>query len=635
MSTESPAAVGAQALIGVTLDGRAPNSSLGQPTFRRSVVANPSVALTATASGDPGDMVGQFRYAYYWCRQGLSGLGLFRTALSPWTAAVDADSIVSIALSVIANGGTGVSEKGIVRQWRASSAADWGPSHVCGRIYDNTTTTFTDLAPANSLLYPIDLHETGPTSNETGTNGEAVFLEPDSFDVNADAGVIARKALSGLSGPLRSLPGDFSFPVGFKSTAQPGLLAVLFTFLLGEPTIAREAASPARRLTFAPTSRRRKVRTGSFGAYEGGAGRPIRVYQAVGTELTIDSKMGQDVEIDFKAQGAIFSTSDFGAVETQTGTGELPVLMGVRGDVNRETLDASVLVVSEATNLMVIKARTDAEAYGDETSTVTLDATTHKQTRGSSDHSDRVKLVDSVTGQSLGFDAGSNRRPLLVLFPGDCTLHAADDEFSFAREIPIPDVYDAANPTGPSDDGSYTGAPVVKLRGPCFFTAAHANVSYGDGSTPDVTLDAKGVQIKITAPGLMAHSLGAEANFANFAHTGGEIQLMVTLSRDNVSRLFRRKLEADEQVSFRLHLEGPPIVKQPGVLSAFREEVKLTMSYASIVDSKSPVAGAGLNPETISFLATQPLDSSVQHFGVIVTTGDPIKVPGVTETVLS
>jgi hypothetical protein len=223
-----------------------------------------------------------------------------------------------------------------------------------------------------------------------------------------------------------------------------------------------------------------------------------------------------------------------------------------------------------------------------------------------------IELWESTTGLALGFDEGENRKPFEVYFPGDVTVLLAGDIFEIPALQPIPDVYTPANPTGPSDDGSYTGQR-PRFTFTSRMTPAHVTLTRGPSAGGLTVLDAQTGTLKIARPVDEVRGLGPEAANPIDVDVFGKFTIGLDIDRRYITREFERIGKSDARLYAVVQLQANRIVVDPvaGTLSALREQAIFTFAQARVDKTTAVLSGDKVVPEKITITPEQPDDDTL------------------------
>ncbi|MDD5305555.1 MAG: hypothetical protein PHS14_20845 [Elusimicrobia bacterium] len=240
---------------------------------------------------------------------------------------------------------------------------------------------------------------------------------------------------------------------------------------------------------------------------------------------------------------------------------------------------------------------------------------------GTAQQSAWVELWESTTGLALGFDEEENRKPFEVYFPGDVTLLAANDIFEIPALLPVPDVYTAAHPTGPGDDGSYTGQR-PRFTFTSRMTPAHVTLFRGPSSTGQQVLNAISGTMKIGRPIDAVEGLGPEAANPIDVDVFGKFVLGLDIDRRYVTREFERAAKADERFYSVVQVQSHRVVVDPvyGTLSALREQANFTYAQARVDKTAAVLSGDKVIDEKITITPEQPDDDTLEFVDINLKT---------------
>jgi hypothetical protein len=502
------------------------------------------------------------------------------------------------SLTGVSVGGTGTTRRVIER------TDDYGNSWaVCGTIFDNTTTIFTDDTAT------LDPTKVLPTVNQTSGNLGFLFVDVDSFDIDPDFSVLETAGLRGSAGRPRGIPGPIKITGSPKGDLKPAYLAPILAAGLGKPVVTPTAGSPVVRSVWAASVARRSPRTLSVFTYDGASGIPPTLLFGVACdELSVSFSGGKITDNTMKMTGANYGTASpavkIGGAGTWPGTF---VAFGSRYDALAATDDVYIkitLAISGPGGTLKFKSKVGAlTTYDGPDYTLYTDADT-RQTRGGTQFNDSIELADE-DGINLGADVGSNRQPFTIVatevITGDLNV---GDEYQFARAVLIPGAFSGASPE------PYSGAPALYVDGPRF-TDAHVTLRKG-GSVIDATAGS----FKLTTPKKEVNSLGAGARNLQDLVNDGYFGLELTITRYLNSSEWRDMMKTDDRAVVRIELIGERIPINPGVLSTDRESLVIDIPQFAVKSAKAPKANQSTVVETITGEAEQPDNSANDLFTV-------------------
>lgn len=609
------AALGAEGALGIRLEEPSPRYNLGRPKPDITALAAPSTPAT-TGLGAAGTITGTV--VYY---QAFRKKGGFLTDIDAGSTPLvcTADQVAVSAIEVSAS--SDCDARYIYRSHDAGVT-----KYLIKILWDNTTTSFTDNIATDSPYINLALRPV--TYNETGQNGGFKFLQVESKDLKADYKLLRTTQLTGTGGVPRGIPGGAVFAHVIKDAVAAGALVPLLASLISKPTKYGVAAAafvadgdpvdePTKKYVFTPPAAGEWDPV-SFSLFDvpGGTVPPQFFWQNMAEELTIQQAEGKYAELDAKIAGAwhwkgglATAVLDAGAPDYTT----LPCAFGVRQDVNKATKSMVVKVTTgPATGTFGIKAKKDpVAAYGSAETTVTYDGTSKKQDKAAANSSDKIELLEE-TGLAFGADSGENRKPVMIVFPGDVTNLEANDEFTF----PITPLIPAIGSTPGTPDGTYTGFPRVILQTPRY-TASHLTLSVGSDA-----IEIQGGSLKLGQGKKPIYATGKEAAYALDMERDGYATAAVTFNRRWLNRDFEAYMEADERFALQWKMEGERIPVSPGVVSTFRETIQLDATQAAVSDTKAPTSAPGTVPETVTIEAEDPANGDPPFTITVITRED-------------
>ena len=511
-------------------------------------------------------------------------------------------------------------------------------------VWDNSTTTHTDSVPQGSEGIRVPrVGTTGLGAEQTGANYGLKFLRPDTgTDFSRNDSPFKSTEQTGRLGAARSIPGLVAYPHAFNFDLRSGTLVPLFASMLGKPTVSQEAGTPVLTYSF-PLSDLSSDSVSLWASwYKGGDFRP----QTFGgikcgeIDLNFSGKAGGKAKA--KLMGQWDTEAGLAAKVSGSGTYEsIPVVRGVRSDANRATYSVFLKVIATpaiASGVGSFTVRAALAAAGGTptfgtaaTATVYFDPATSRQAHpaafGSSlataNQSAWIELFESTTSLALGYDSGENRKPFEVYFPGDVTALLANDIYEIPALAKVPGIYSAAHPTGPADDGSFTGqAPRMTLSPR--FGPAHVSLRKGASSGTTSVLNFQAGGIKISRPLDAVEGLGPEAANPLDVDVFGKLTLEVDVERRLESREFERLMKEDGRLYAVLALTGERITVDPvaGTISTKRDLVEMTLGQVAVDKTDSPLSGDKVYVEKVKILAEQPDDDALDAFALKIQSPD-------------
>ncbi len=587
---------GAETLLGLLIDGPSDRFATGQPGIDVVALAAPDAAPSA-AAGAAGALTGSFLYRYSFGQEDGR-----LTDPGPASVAVVV-SAKKVSLTDVAVSAEATCDRRVIER-SADAGATWA---ICGYVYDNTATTFTDD------IATLDFAKKLPAENQTGTNGGFLFLDPDSFDIGASPSQLRSQGLSGSTAQRAGVAGPFKFDGTAKGDLRPSHLAPLLMAGGGDITVTKHTGEPTVETVIEGDSRV-KARTLTGLSYLGLPDVGPELVLGIGTEeIAVSFSGGKIVDQSLKLQGASFSQSGWAVKEAGTGTylGSF-VARGLRFDAKAETDDVYFKVTTApAAGTLAIKVKVGAlSTYTGAAQTIHYNTTSGRFTKGGTQFDDGVELLDE-NGVRLGQDDKNGRLPYVLVGSDDIRGLAVDDEYRLPRRVAIP-----GTGTAP-----YSGSAPVFADGPTL-TDAHVTI-LANGTV----VDAKNGAFKVTWPKPEKRGLGADARMMRDRGRGGFHAISVTIGKDLEDDTWRKAIRKGDIVTVVVSLEGPPIEIQPGTFSAHRHAWVSTMQAMEVVSVKSPVANQNDVPETIELQMVQPADRSVKPYRFALTTSQGWRVP--------
>jgi len=475
------------------------------------------------------------------------------------------------------------------------NGATWA---ICGTVYDNTTTTFTDDVAT------LDDSKVTPSTNQTGANYGYTFWELDSYDSEPDFTNLPVMALLGTAGKPRSIPGPIKISGQPKSDLRPCELAPILTSGGGLPdTYAQVAGEPTFIGTWNATTGKRNARTISAFTYDGSTALvPNFLYGLACEELTFDFSGGKITGITPKFIGANYGTSAPSVQVAGTGTwAGAFVALGQRYDADALTKSVFIKITQAySANTIKFKVSVDTHAsagggsYGSEY-TMYANATSDNQTKGGLQYNDSIELADQ-NGIFLGADSGSNRQPFTLVATAPLAVSVIDvnDIFEILPTATIPGALSGDSPE------LFSGVPARFATGPRL-TDAHVTIIQDDA-----VVEATSGSLKFMWPKKEVNALCAGARMVQDLPNEGFFNVELTVVRFLDSTANETTIRTDDRVVAQVRLEGERIPINPGSLSTYREALIVDLPQMAAKSVKSPVTGQVLVVETSVFEAEQP-----------------------------
>jgi hypothetical protein len=624
-------ASGARTLLGLKIDRQIPGQQLGCPEPAIAAIAAPTTPVTA--AGTTG-LVSCSTGILYKMSTIYAGLGETVASAASITLSVSL-KIVTITPVVSATSGLPA-----VLGRRFYRSIDSGPYLMVKQVWTNTTDPLSDNVPAGSegTLTPRT-GATGYSAEQTAANYGFQFIRPDNAtDFNRDDTYFKSTEQTGRLGEARGIPGPVKYAHAFNFDLRIGTLVPLLASMTGKPTVTQNTAEPVQTYAFPLSDLSADSVSLSTLWHRGGDLRPMLFLGMKCSEIDFDFGKKQS-QGKAKLMGQHDTEAGFGkALAANTGTfASMPVVRGIRSDANAYTTD-SVYVkivagpsVTSGLGSFTIRAALASAAnltpsFGTAvTSTVYYDPTTKRQCHPAAignmtptlQQSAWIELWESTTGLAIGFDTGENCKPFDVYFPGDVSLLATGDIFEVPALQKIPDVYTVAHPTGPSDDGSYTGQR-PRFTFTSRMTPAHVTLTRGSSSSGLTVLDAQTGAVKISRPVDEVEGLGPEAANPIDVDVFGKFVITLDIDRRYISREFERLARSDSRLYAVVQFQSSRIVVDPvaGTLSALREQMILTYAQARVDKTGAPLTGDKAISEKVSITPEQPDDDTLDAVSI-------------------
>lgn len=521
---------------------------------------------------------------------------------------------------------------------------DTGATLEVKRLWTNTTDPFSDgVLPGTEGTHTPRTGTTGIAADQTGANYGFQFVRVDNAtDFNRDDTPYKSTEQTGRLGEARGIPGTVKYAHAFNFDVRIGTLVPLLASMTGKPTAIQTAGEPTITYGFPLSDSSADSVSLSAMYYRGGDFRPQLFLGLKCSEIDLALAGNKQAQGKAKLMGQHDTEAGFGkALAANTGTyASAPVVRGVRSDANAYTDSLFVKIQAgpaEASGIgsftiraMLAAKGTLAPSFGTAvTPKVYYDPTTQRECHPAAignaaatlQQSAWIELWESTTGLAIGFDEGENRKPFEIYFPGDVTLLAAGDIFEISAQQKIPGVYTAANPTGPGDDGSYTGQR-PRFTFTSRMTPAHVTLTRGPNSAGQTILDAQTATMKIGRPADEVTGLGPEAANPIDVDVYGKFAIGLDIDRRYITREFERLGKSDLRLYAVVQLRGSRITVDPvaGTLSALREEATFTYAQARVDKTNSSLSGDKVISEKITITPEQPDDDTLEAVSLLCQT---------------
>lgn len=636
---------GAEALFAISIDKPSSVYAVGHPYMQTKTITPPSTAPTVVANVSTGPVpAGTYQHAYSWI-----GENDLETTLSAWSAdTVTATTTLKLELSAL----DAVTDARVigVRIWRRHLLSDgvtYSDEYLVGRIFDTSLVAYDDALSHLSDPPVINFRKRAATVNQTGANYEWAFFNPQSADMSVSPGKIDTKQLGGGAGESRALAGPLKFAHTWKNVVNDGEMVRILTAKYGLPDVywvvsgafAQTGAptEPTRKYVWHPKNRWEKSRSVSLLKSDGGSLKPpVYFWQSMVDDLALTTGTGAAVEMTAKFMGCNYTPHGIGVPGTHVGAGLPPVLFGKRGDSQSLTA-ALVAKVQTVLTASVLKWRTKrvGGAYGSTAvSDILMTADSgNNQTRSTSTLGDAVALIDdAVPPQTLGTNKGSNRRQLGMMAPSTLVSgnYPASDDYTFGVVAKIPGRYSDANPTGPADDGTYSGVDPVFFDNPAW-TDTSCVLKVGSAAADTlVEVMKSNVGLKSALKEIRPH--GPQAATPIDLDPTGDTTCTIQFDRRLYDRYYQALQEADGRIYADWRLTGEPIEITPGVLSEFCRQLRIYGSQGRIDDTKEPISKKDTTDQTVSIVFEQ-LDGNraADPFTIELITDKHVAFPSATD----
>lgn len=565
-------AVGSDALLGVAIDDPSDIYECGHPNLQ-GYVTKPG-AVTASLAGVGAGSVDDGAHDY-----GVS----FVTAggETPCSAVVivtvvDKASDGKVAISAIPLGPAGTTAR---KLWRSEAAAH--SMKLLTTLADNTTTVFTDN------VADVALGAAAPVVNTATFNFGLNFLRHNSASGGPEYGMIQVQELGSLAGP-RDVPGAITSPLTLVRPSRAGGLVPVLTALLGKPTKSTPATGVYRYLWSTPSTTLLTPRTLSMLWHKGSSSIfPEWLWDGfcsgIQWQVAQNALANEQATLAFQHHGLCGVAT---AVAGGAGYNGAVVCRGIRQDTDKLLPIFIKVTTAPTTGTFAIKVETIASGptYGGSAQTLYYNLTSKFQTKGGSQVSDWYE-VQNEGGDILGADSGNNRAPFEILFTGDITGLALNDEFKIEPTALIPSA---------STDAGFTKTAPSFVSG-CKFTSAHTYLTL-NGSVVEV----HNATCNLGVPRAPYYAHGPEARFALDMPRNGYMTGQLTVARRFDARTYEALRHADTRIVGVFELRGPIIA------STYREKCVVTFNQMAVSNTDSNVSNMNWIPETVTLMMEQP-----------------------------
>lgn len=612
-----PAAIGAGSFFGIKLEEPSDVYSVGHPipAGLSAAVAAPADPPTVAASAGAGNITGSVEYRFAYIKAGG-----FVSAPSAWAAAASLTAKNAELSDLDASADTTVIGRVIER--RIGSVR-----YVCGYLWNNTATTFTDSL---SLTSPyIDFSNRLNELGETGANGEFKYPFVSSGEPSIEPRTITAEVITGGAAKAPGRPGPVGIATTVSGTANGGeLVHYLLTMGLDCTKYGRKSAAwdldladvdePTRKYVFTP-KRGGVLGKGSLSVHNHGGGESVNgfIWQNKAHEIVVSTEQGAVVTAETQMIACGYTPHGLPAATLDAGDPQqliLPVLFGRRSDASRATDPTYVkYTAAPSAGSQGIKAKkTTAATYDGTQQTILYDTTSKKMKQQSGMFSDKLVLNDEAN-VAMGLGSG---RPLMFLHGGDQELNEANDEYVFPVKPHIP----ATGSTPGTDDGTFTGFGPKRITSPDF---TEANATVVDGSTG---LLVTSTTLTLTDPKSLIEGHGVEAGYGYDVQDSGNKMLSLEFTRYFEDLSYQEKAELLSRGSWTWKLEGGLILITPGTYSTERETIQVDVSLGEIATAVPTSGGPDIRMETVTVEAVEPTDGS-DAFTITVITREDVPIP--------
>lgn len=575
-----PAAVGADALLGISIDDPSDIFAAGHPSFLPAPLPKPTTPTADLADPAAPGLITPGVRTYIVRNVNTANKSLPSDPVS--VTIVDEGVNGQVELGFAA-GPTGTTAREIYR-----TVADGAEFLLLTTIADNTTLVFTDNVADGTL---------GAALPAYGNNG-LKFLKKVSHTGGPKQDMIDLAELDGAGGPARKLPGMISLPFSMAGVVQAGGAVPIHAAQWGKPTKTTLTAG-VYQYDWDPRTSLQTPRSLSFLWYKGStAVKPYSLYGLFAPKQTYAVSAGQVIKDTVTFAGihhGVSGVSEVGAGgETYAGC---IVARGRRADALRDS-DALYVKVTSAPSAGTFKAKMKVgtvATYDGPEYTLYYNTTSKRQTMGGVQACDWVEAYDKA-GLKLGADTCTNRTPYEILFTGDCTGLQVNDEYIIPVSALIPG----------------TGAAPFSGVAPTFAQDCRLNwadaVLTVDGNR---VISIKSFSLALDVPWKPVLVLGSKV--PEDMRRSGKYGNVLTFSRDLLDRSFDDKTFLDSRIASVVTLSGPPIGT-----TIYRKSIRYTSPQMSVL-ADADVPNAEALPENI-VLTGEDTDAGASSLAIRVIT---------------
>jgi len=591
-------AIGSDALLGIKIDATSDRYSVGHPSLDPVPLAAPTAATTA--AGAAGLVTGTvfYRWSYILAGGFLTAPSVVSTTLTVATKHVTLTDLTNSA------------DPRVIGKiiWR-SHTSDTTGFYWIGTVPDNTTETFDDNTAVTSAF--IDkLINPMPSATEVGNWGFA-FLDQTQFNLDAEYAEQDIPALSGAAGKNRGIVGAITVKGTMQGAIRAGGSVPAISALAGTPVKVDDIASElTRTYSWAMSTSKDTPRSLTGLVYKGGSLRPELFFGLQASQLALTMQGGQVVNDTVTLVGLMHGLSGIGTHASATYLGTV-VTRGIRFDAARLTTPL-MIKCSTGPSAGVIKFKTKISGAYTGEYTLYYDTTSKKQIKGGTQVSDWWEVLDE-TGVRVGSDT-ENRLPFELMFTGDLSTIALNDEFTIPLQMLIPKVGTGVSP--------YTGIGHKFIKTPRN-TGAHCFIKK-DG----VILESTQASLTLTSPKQLYVALGPEARFGLDIEYVDFATATIQISGRYQDRAWETILQESDRAEVVILLEGERILATaPGVFSTYRELLQFTFPQCKVTQVNAPVSGPARIVEQVTLMAEQPDDTSKDFCTILVQTSQDWDFP--------
>lgn len=481
--------------------------------------------------------------------------------------------------------------------------------------WNATSTTFSDSTPVGSEDTAVIV----PAADQTAANYGFEFhrFEPGTNFKRVDM-LIHPTELTGAQGEPSTAAGDVDWIHNIDEAVRTSTLLMSIASFGGVPVSFTQATNkPEWTAVFEPSDLPENSFSYDAMYYKGGSVAPEFHLGVKESEIDFTFSAKKELMRKSKAMGTGGSVHSIAERTTiggsYTGTGYLC------GDAGRTFTTIAVKVsTGPSAGVLYVKFSIDGGSYTTTAYPVYYDTTSGRQIRGGSNQNYFIEMFDTSL-LALGIDdtVTGTLRPLLFAFSGDLTGLQANDIVTFKPAAKFPAVYSAAHPTGPSDDGTYTGH-LRRVIDSALFTLTRVEILTGGANVAPSNLLAFNVgSHKLSRPYQVVREAGRFGAYPQDVDVFGKIMGELDTERRYTDRSIEQALRRGQRYGLQLQFVGAPIRTNPGVYGAV-EKIVIYYPNAEVESTDSVVGSDKVVDEKTKWKVKQSSDPSQPTYRITV-----------------